>query len=123
MILTDQAGNVTEGPGFNVFAVRDGSVITPETGCLEGITRRTVLEICAELGIPAGVRALPVAELMDADEVFLSSTAGGPVPLTRVDDRIFSNGVPGPVASRVRARYWEWMRRPALRDEVDFGVS
>ena len=123
VILTDLAGNIAEGPGFNVFAVRDGQVVTPETGCLEGITRRTVLEICAEQTIPAEVRPLPVSELMEADEVFLSSTAGGPVPLARVDDRVFSNGVAGPVTSQIRGRYWEWMRRPDLRDEVDFDVT
>lgn len=123
VILTDHAGNIAEGPGFNVFAVREGRVVTPEAGCLEGITRRTVLEICAEVEIPAELRRLPAAELMEADEVFLSSTAGGPVALTRIDGRVFSNGAPGPVARRVRARYWEWMRRPAMRDEVDYAAA
>ncbi len=123
VILTDLAGNIAEGPGFNVFAVRDGGVMTPESGCLEGVTRRTVLEICAEQGIPAEVRPLPMEELMEAHEVFLSSTAGGPVPLVHVDDRVFANGAPGPVTCRVRARYWEWMMRPELRDEVDYDAA
>lgn len=123
VILTDHAGNVAEGPGFNVFAVRAGRVVTPETGCLEGVTRRTVLEICAEAGIAAEVRALPVAELIEADEVFLSSTAGGPVALTRVDDRVFCNGAPGPVATRIGECYWNWMSRPELRDEVDYALA
>ncbi len=120
VILLDHAGNVTEGPGLNVFAVRDGRVITPDRGVLEGITRRTVLEVCAEAGIGTEIRALPVAELMAADEVFICSTAGGPVAVTRVDERIFSNGAPGPVASRIREGYWAWVKRPELRQEVSY---
>jgi branched-chain amino acid aminotransferase len=120
VILLDHEGNVTEGPGFNVFAVRDGRVITPDRGVLEGITRRTVLEVCAEAGIATEVRALPVAELIEADEVFISTTAGGPVPVTRIDERIFSNGAPGPMAAGIREEYWRWMKRPELRQEVDY---
>ncbi len=45
------------------------------------------------------------------------------VPVTKVDDRVFSNGAPGPVASRMRVRYWEWLRRPALRQEVDYRAA
>jgi branched-chain amino acid aminotransferase len=120
VILLDHAGNVTEGPGFNVFAVREGRVITPDRGVLEGITRRTVLEVCAAAGIATEIRALPVAEFMDADEVFISTSGGGPVPVTRVDECIFSNGAPGPVASRIRDGYWEWMKRPELRQQVDY---
>jgi branched-chain amino acid aminotransferase len=120
VILLDHAGNVTEGPGFNVFAVSEGRVITPDRGVLEGITRRTVLEVCAGAGIATEVRALPVAELLEADEVFISTTAGGPVPVTRIDQRIFSNGAPGPVAGRIREEYWRWMKRPELRQEVDY---
>jgi branched-chain amino acid aminotransferase len=121
--LLDHAGNVTEGPGFNVFAVTGGKVVTPERGVLHGITRRTVLEICAEEGLAAEERVLPLAELMEADEVFLSTSGGGAVPVTRVDDRIFSNGAPGPVATRLRAAYWEWMRRPSLRQEIEYAVA
>ncbi|HUF87759.1 MAG TPA: aminotransferase class IV [Thermohalobaculum sp.] len=123
VILTDHAGNIAEGPGFNVFSVREGRVVTPASGCLEGVTRRTVLEICAEQGIATEVRTLPVAELMAADEVFISSTAGGPVALTRVDERVFANGAPGPVTSLLRDRYLAWLRRPELRDAVDYGAA
>ena len=56
VILTDAEGNVVEGPGFNVFAVRDGAVSTPDRGVLEGITRRTVIELAAEQAIPIETR-------------------------------------------------------------------
>lgn len=120
VILLGMEGNVAEGPGFNVFAVVEGRVVTPESGCLEGVTRRTVLEICAELGIPAEVRVLPVAELRAADEIFLSSTAGGVMPITRLEERILGNGAPGSITRRLTAAYQAWIRRPELRDEVDY---
>ena len=122
VVLLDHDGNVTEGPGFNVFAVKDGRVVTPDRGVLHGITRRTVLDICAERGIATEARALPLTELLEADEVFLSTSGGGAVPVTRVDDRIFSNDAPGPLATGIRAAYWEWMERPGLRQEVDYAV-
>jgi branched-chain amino acid aminotransferase len=111
-ILLDLAGNVAEGPGFNVFAVTDGKVATPDAGMLEGITRQTVLELCAALGVPATARALPAAELAEADEIFLSSTAGGVIPITRLDGRILGNDAPGALTMRLREAYW-------LRHEED----
>ena len=121
VLLPDHAGNVTEGPGFNAFAVLDGRVVTPDAGVLEGVTRRTVLEMCAELGVATEERALPVAEFRDADEVFLSSSGGGVLPVVKVDDRIYANGVPGPVASRLRAIYRDWTQRAEYRSEIAYG--
>ncbi len=106
VLLVDFDGNVTEGAGFNVFAVRDGRVATPGRGVLEGITRRTVLDLCAELAIPAEARALPAAELRAADEVFISSTAGGVMPVTEIDGGPVGDGKPGPVTGRLTALYW-----------------
>lgn len=122
VLLLDHAGNVTEGPGFNAFALKGETVVTSEHGVLHGLTRRTVLEMCDEIGLATERRPLPLAEFLEADEVFLSTTAGGVVPVTRVDDRIFSNGAPGPVARRLRALYREWTRRPALRQEVAYAA-
>jgi branched-chain amino acid aminotransferase len=104
--LVDHDGNVTEGPGFNLFVVNDGRVCTPGAGMLEGITRRTVMELCAECGIPLEACALPAEAVRRADEVFLSSTAGGVVPVTRVDGEPIAEGRPGPITERLRALYW-----------------
>lgn len=123
VLLLDHAGNVTEGPGFNAFAVKADRVVTSEHGVLHGITRRTVLEMAAEAGLATETRPLPLAEFLEADEVFLSTTGGGVVPVTKVDDRVFSNGVPGPVASGLRKRYFEWMARPEMRQEVDYRAA
>ncbi|MCK6449697.1 MAG: aminotransferase class IV [Alphaproteobacteria bacterium] len=106
-ILLDGHDHVTEGPGFNVFAVIDGTVISPDRGALEGITRKSVLELCQELGVPARVRPLHVEELRAADEIFTATTAGGVMPVARLDGRILGNDRPGPISMRLRQRYWE----------------
>lgn len=120
VLLLDHDGNVTEGPGFNAFALKGDRVVTSEHGVLHGLTRRTVLEMCDEIGLSTEQRPLPLDEFLEADEVWLSTTAGGVVPVTRVDDRIFSNGAPGPVGRRLRALYREWTARPAMRQEVAY---
>ena len=66
---------------------------------------------------------MPLAEFMDADEVFISSSGGGVIALTRVDDRIFGNGVAGPVATALHKTYWNWMKRPHIRTEIAYPAS
>ena len=117
-VLLDHAGNLTEGPGFNVFAVYGDRVVTPDHGVLHGITRRTVLEMCNEAGLTTEVRPLPLEEFWQADEVFLSSSGGGVIPVAQVDDRHFSNGAAGPVATDLRHRYFHWIMRDAYRTPV-----
>ncbi|MEM7743480.1 MAG: aminotransferase class IV [Pseudomonadota bacterium] len=120
VILLDHEGNVTEGPGFNAFAVKGDRIVTSGHGVLHGITRRTVIEMAAEDGLMTDERSLPLTEFLEADEVFLSTSGGGVVPITRVDDRVFSNGAPGPVATRLRAKYYEWMESPRFRQEIAY---
>jgi branched-chain amino acid aminotransferase len=120
VMLLDHQGNVTEGPGFNVFAVKGDRVITSDHGVLHGITRRTVIDMCAEIGLKVEARPLPLEEMMEADEIFLSSSSGGAMPVVQVDDRIFSNGAQGPVASRLAALYWDWTMRPDHREEITY---
>lgn len=106
VVLLDQAGHVNEGPGFNVFAVRRGAIITPPTGVLEGITRKIVLRLCAEIGNPARLISMTAEELCTADEVFITSTAGGILPVTRINGRALGNGVPGPLTKQLSDLYW-----------------
>ena len=106
VVLSDFDGNVSEGPGFNVFRVCDGHVTTPKGTVLGGITRQTVDDLCQELGIGFEYGTVAPDSLREADEVFLSSTAGGVIPVVRVDDRILSNGAPGPMTVQVRDLYW-----------------
>jgi branched-chain amino acid aminotransferase len=105
-LLLDNDGNVTEGPGFNVFFVIDGVVLTPDAGVLEGITRKSVIEICADLGIPAKVGKVSANEAREADEIFLATTAGGVMPASRIDGRIMGNDRPGPISMKIKDTFW-----------------
>ena len=113
VILQDASGNLTEGPGFNVFAVRAGTIATPDRGVLEGITRRSAIEIAADLGIPVEQRALPAEEARAADEMFATSTAGGIMPITRIDGAPVGTGAMGPITRRLIATYWDRHSDPA----------
>ena len=98
-LMLDLDGHVTEGPGFNVFVVKGGTLFSPPEGILMGITRQTVFELAAEHRIPAREAQLTAYDLYAADEVFLTSTAGGIMPLVEIDGRPIGDGKPGPVAS------------------------
>ena len=105
-IMLDLDGHVTEGPGFNVFVVRGGELFSPPEGILMGITRQTVFELAAEHGLPARKAELTAYDLYAADEVFLTSTAGGIMPLVEIDGRPIGDGKPGPVSQRIHGLYW-----------------
>ncbi|MDJ0949981.1 MAG: aminotransferase class IV [Alphaproteobacteria bacterium] len=121
VLLKDRDGHITEGPGFNVFVVRDGLVATPDRGVLEGITRRSALELCAELEIPTEIRPVAADELAAADELFATSTAGGIMPITRVDGAAVGDGRPGPMTARLIALYWDKHSDPAWSTPVAYG--
>ena len=106
-ILLDRDGFVTEGPGFNVFAVIGGAVVAPDRGALEGITRKSIFELCDELGIPRRIGRITADDLRAAEEVFSTTTAGGVMPLSRLDGRDLGDGRPGPISRRLRERYWQ----------------
>lgn len=121
VVLSDGDGNVVEGPGFNVFCVNaQGCLVTPAEGVLEGITRRTVIEMAAALGLPLQVRALPAAELRGAREVFLSTSGGGVLPVTRVDGQPVGDGAVGPVVRQLVQTYWDWHRDPRYSRAVAY---
>lgn len=105
-VLLDEAGFVTEGPGFNVFAITDNQIVTPDRGVLEGITRLSVQELSGDLGLGFTARPMRPDELRDADEVFIATTAGGIMPVSRVDGRILGNDRPGPLSTRLRDLFW-----------------
>jgi len=110
-------GYLTEGAGFNLFFVTKGRLFTPARNVLEGLTRQTVLELATELGVPAEVGDYPPDALRQADEAFITSTAGGIMPVARVDDRCFPAKGPGPLSTRLREEYWRrreagWLSTP-----------
>jgi len=101
-----EAGAVTEGPGFNVFAHVDGRWLTPAAGTLQGITRQSVIELAAEEGEDLQQGSLSADDLRRADEVLATSTAGGIMPVTIIDGSPVGTGTPGPQTMRLRDRYW-----------------
>jgi branched-chain amino acid aminotransferase len=106
VVLTDGSGAIAEGPGFNIFVARNGRVVTPNQNVLDGVTRRVVLDLAGELGIDARPGRVAVEDLRNAEEVFITSTAGGVMPINSVDGKAPAHGAPGPIAARLRTAYW-----------------
>ena len=100
-------GRVAEGSTSNVFAVRAGRLTTPAlmTGILAGITRQRVIELAHAGGLAAGEGDLYPDDLRGADEVFITSSIRGVMPVSRVDDRTISGGAPGPITRRLMDDY------------------
>jgi branched-chain amino acid aminotransferase len=111
-ILLDSLGFVCEGSGENIFVVEDGVVLTPPqtAGILDGITRRSAIEITRDLGIELIERDLARAELYLADEVFVTGTAAELVPVTEVDDHTVGAGRRGPVTTQVQRVFEDALR-------------
>jgi branched-subunit amino acid aminotransferase/4-amino-4-deoxychorismate lyase len=108
VVLSDAEGYLTEGPGFNLFCVKDGEVYTPAKGALDGITRQTIFDLAVDLGVTARSTMFRLDFLMDADEIFLTSTAGGVMPVTKLDeDIIVGDGTMGPMTRRFYEAYWK----------------
>ena len=93
-------------------------VRTADRGVLEGISRKTVIELCGALAIPLRVAPVPAAELAAADEVFLSSTGGGVLPIAKVDGRPLP-AWPGPITRRLQDAYWALHDDPRHRDPIE----
>ncbi|HZE05329.1 MAG TPA: branched-chain-amino-acid transaminase, partial [Solirubrobacteraceae bacterium] len=121
-ILLDNRGFVSEGTGENIYVVRDGQILTPPqtAGILDGISRKSIIQIAGDLGYEVVERDLARAELYLADEVFLSGTAAEMVPVCEIDDQVVGSGVRGPVTEAVQKvffdalhgrdeRYMEWL--------------
>ncbi len=104
-LVLDQNGHVSEGTAMNVFMVRDGVLVTPPVtdNILEGITRRTVLELAREeLKIPVVERSIDRTEVYICEELFLTGTAAQVTVVTRVDHRPVGSGKPGEITLKLR---------------------
>jgi branched-chain amino acid aminotransferase len=120
VVLLNVAGEVTEGPGFNVFAFADGALWTPQAGVLEGITRRTILELAAARGLVTRVVPFGAEVLARAEEMFLTSTAGGVMPVTLLDGKRVGDGRPGPVTLALREAYWAAHVDPRYAQAIEY---
>ncbi|HTG47608.1 MAG TPA: branched-chain-amino-acid transaminase, partial [Actinomycetota bacterium] len=107
-IMLNEAGFITDGSGENVFIVRDGVLSTPPTqaGCLDGITRRTVMVLAAERGYTVREENLVRTDLYNADECFFTGTAAEITPIREVDDRQVGAGHRGPVSKELQDAFF-----------------
>lgn len=119
-LILDTNGNIAEGPGFNVFAIVSGALITPEFGVLPGITRRTVFDLCEQLGLRYAVTNVTPQLLKTADEVFVTSTAGGIMPVSVIDDTPVSGSCPGPITTQISDAYWAMHKHPDWATVVEY---
>jgi branched-chain amino acid aminotransferase len=121
-ILLDDHGHVCEGTGENVYIVRDGEIATPgqHNSILDGITRRSLIQIARDLGYTVVERSIARAEMYLADEMFMSGTAAELVPVREIDDHRIGTGAPGEITRVLQAafddaihgrsvRYREWL--------------
>ncbi|MEA2150374.1 MAG: branched-chain amino acid aminotransferase [Solirubrobacteraceae bacterium] len=128
-ILLDDHGRVCEGTGENIFVVWEGRIVTPPaaSSILDGITRKSAVQIARDLGVEVIERDIARAELYLADEVFMTGTAAELVPVREIDDHTIGDGTPGPITRAVQTafedallgrseRYREWLDPvPALK--------
>jgi branched-chain amino acid aminotransferase len=121
-IMLDDHGHVCEGSGENIYVVRDGEIITPgqHNSILDGVTRRSLIQIARDLGYSVVERSVARAELYLADEVFMSGTAAELVPVREIDDHVIGTGQPGEITKVLldafddaiygrSERYREWL--------------
>jgi len=107
-LMLDNQGFVMEGSGENIFLVEEGKLVTPDlTSALDGITRRTVMELAAELGIPVIEKRITRDEVYVADEAFFTGTAAEVTPIREVDGRHIGNGTRGPITARLQEMYFD----------------
>lgn len=111
-VFANTRGNLCEGTGTNVWLVRGGVVATPplSSGCLDGVTRQLLLELCAGIDVEVDEVDVPPAALHDAEEVFVSSSTRGPHAVARVDGRPLRTA-PGPVTEKLAAAYADLLHR------------
>ncbi len=107
-LLLDNEGYVAEGSGENIFLVENGHLVTPElTSCLEGITRATVIDLAAEMGMTVAERRITRDEVYIADEAFFTGTAAEVLPIRELDGRKIGGGARGPITEKLQTLYFD----------------
>jgi len=114
-IVLNHLGNVAEATADNVFIVRENLVQTPPVteGSLDGITRRVILRLCAQHGIPAAERVMQRHDLYTCQEMFLTGTGAEVIAVTKVDGRVVGEGKIGPITRRLMDLFHKHVRAVA----------
>ena len=107
-LLLDVDGFVAEGSGENIFIIRNGKLYTPDlTSALEGITRDTILQLAAEIGLSVIEKRITRDEVYSADEAFFTGTAAEVTPIRELDRRSIGNGSAGPITKQLQKMYFD----------------
>ena len=110
-LMLDADGYVAEGSGENFFIVKDGRLYSPFLdSCLDGITRKTIIDLAMELKIPFQEKKITVEDVFDADESFFSGTAAEVVPINSLDNQKIGTGLRGPVTEKLQKTYFDQVR-------------
>ena len=118
-ILIDEKNNVLEGPGFNIFSVDETGLNTPDHGVLEGITRQTVTNLAKELDLSINIKSISIEKFKSSDELFATSTAGGIMPITKINGKPVGSGVPGKITRELHKTDWHKHADPDWSLSVD----
>jgi branched-chain amino acid aminotransferase len=107
-VMLNMAGHVTDGPGENIFIVKDGVLYTPpfSAGCLDGITRDSIITIAGDLGYTVMERNLSRFDLYTAEEAFYTGTAAEVVPIREIDDRTVGSNGRGPITKELQQTFF-----------------
>jgi len=123
-IMLNYDGKISEGSGENIFLIRDGVVYTPPiaAGCLDGITRDTVVTLLQEEGYSVVEKTFSRSDLYYCDEVFFTGTAAEVTPVREVDNRPVGDGKPGPVTKLAQQLYLDTVhgRRPGHPEWLEY---
>ncbi len=107
-LLLDVDGFVAEGSGENIFIIRNGKLYTPDlTSALEGITRDTILQLAAEIGLTVIEKRITRDEVYSADEAFFTGTAAEVTPIRELDRRNIGSGTAGPITKQLQKMYFD----------------
>lgn len=107
-LLLDNEGYVAEGSGENIFVIKNGVLFTPElTSCLDGITRKTIIQLAEERGYKVREKRITRDEVYVADEAFFTGTAAEVTPIRELDGRIIGAGKRGPITEVLQSTYFD----------------
>jgi branched-chain amino acid aminotransferase len=107
-LLLDVDGFVAEGSGENIFIIRNGKLYTPDlTSALEGITRDTIVQLAAEIGLNVIEKRITRDEVYSADEAFFTGTAAEVTPIRELDRRNIGTGTAGPITKQLQKMYFD----------------
>ena len=117
-LMTDANGRLLEGTTANFYAVREGTVYTAGEGVLEGITRKIVLSLLPEIGVPLKLQAITKQEIGTLDEALLSSSSRAVFPVIAIAGQSIGNGTPGAIGRRLHMAYNDFVAR-SIKTAID----